>query len=131
VVAGRGLAHAISWVAGQGLPARPVRHAWEARVLVERTSVGLDVHARSVAAAAIDGVTGELLQAKLTPSHDPIRSWISGLAGPGARGRPRRSDAGPTPVVETAAASGDRLLRRARLDRCPRRVASPAAFRQC
>jgi hypothetical protein len=29
-------------------------------VLVERTSVGLDVHARSVVAAAIDGVTGEL-----------------------------------------------------------------------
>src|ERR1019366_4012566 len=92
VVAGRGLAHAISWVAGQGLPARPVRHAWEAPVLVERTSVGLDVHARSVAAAAIDGVTGELLQAKLTPSHDHIRSWISGLAGPVAVAY----EAGPT-----------------------------------
>jgi transposase len=50
-------------------------------VLVERTSVGLDVHARSVAAAAIDGVTGELVQARLTPSHDQIRSWIGGLNG--------------------------------------------------
>ena len=30
----------------------------EAPVFTERTSVGLDVHARSVAAAAIDGVTG-------------------------------------------------------------------------
>ncbi|TVT07634.1 IS110 family transposase [Amycolatopsis bartoniae] len=49
---------------------------WEAPVLVERTSVGLDVHARSVAAAAIDGVTGELRRARLTPSHDHIRSWI-------------------------------------------------------
>ena len=29
-------------------------------MFTERTSVGLDVHARSVAAAAIDGVTGEL-----------------------------------------------------------------------
>ena len=51
-------------------------------MLAERTSVGLDVHARSVAAAAIDGVTGELIQARLTPSHEHIRSWIAGLPGP-------------------------------------------------
>jgi len=51
-------------------------------VLVERTCVGLDVHARSVAAAAIDGVTGELSQARLTPSHDHIRSWIEQFDGP-------------------------------------------------
>ena len=48
-------------------------------MFTERTSVGLDVHARSVAAAAIDGVTGELVQAKLTPSHEHIRSWIQDL----------------------------------------------------
>ncbi len=58
----------------------------------ERTSVGLDVHARSVAAAAIDGVTGELTKAKLTPSHDQIRSWIGGLPGPVAVAY----EAGPT-----------------------------------
>ena len=29
-------------------------------MFTERTSVGLDVHARSVVAAAIDGVTGEV-----------------------------------------------------------------------
>lgn len=51
-------------------------------MLVERTSVGLDVHARSVAAAAIDGVTGELRQARLTPGHDHIRSWIEQFDGP-------------------------------------------------
>ncbi len=51
-------------------------------MLVERTSVGLDVHARSVAAAAIDGVTGELVQARLTPSHDHIRAWLAQRAGP-------------------------------------------------
>jgi transposase len=51
-------------------------------VFTERTSVGLDVHARSVAAAAIDGVTGELIQTRLTPSHDHIRSWVTELAGP-------------------------------------------------
>ena len=48
----------------------------------ERTSVGLDVHARSVAAAAIDGVTGELFQSRLTPSYDHIRSWLADLPGP-------------------------------------------------
>jgi transposase len=51
-------------------------------VFFERTSVGLDVHARSVAAAAIDGVTGELFQTTLTPAHDHIRSWVQGLPGP-------------------------------------------------
>ncbi|TCC44061.1 IS110 family transposase [Kribbella pittospori] len=58
----------------------------------ERTSVGLDVHARSVVAAAIDGVTGELVQARLTPSHDHIRSWLRELAGPVAVAY----EAGPT-----------------------------------
>lgn len=58
----------------------------------ERTSVGLDVHARSVAAAAIDGVTGELKQARLTPSHEHIRSWIEQLPGPSAV----TYEAGPT-----------------------------------
>jgi len=61
-------------------------------VLFERTSVGLDVHARSVAAAAIDGVTGELVQARLSPSHDQIRSWVQGLPGPVAV----TYEAGPT-----------------------------------
>jgi len=61
-------------------------------VYSERTSVGLDVHARSVAAAAIDSVTGELKQARLTPSHDHIRSWLDGLAGPVAV----TYEAGPT-----------------------------------
>jgi hypothetical protein len=61
-------------------------------VFTERRSVGLDVHARSVAAAAIDGVTGELVQVKLTPSHEQIRSWLAGLAGPVAVAY----EAGPT-----------------------------------
>ena len=61
-------------------------------MFTERTSVGLDVHARSVAAAAIDGVTGELFQARLTPSHEHIRSWLRGLPGPVAVAY----EAGPT-----------------------------------
>ena len=61
-------------------------------MFTERTSVGLDVHARSVAAAAIDSVTGELRRARLTPSHDHIRSWIAELDGPVAV----TFEAGPT-----------------------------------
>jgi transposase len=44
--------------------------------------VGLDVHAISVAAAAIDGVTGELFQERLTPSYDHITSWLRARPGP-------------------------------------------------
>jgi len=61
-------------------------------VFTERTSVGLDVHARSVAAAAIDGDTGELFKSKLTPAHDHVRSWLNGLPGPVAVAY----EAGPT-----------------------------------
>ena len=61
-------------------------------MFTERTSVGLDVHARSVAAAAIDGVTGELIKAKLTPAHEHVRSWLADLPGPVAVAY----EAGPT-----------------------------------
>jgi transposase len=61
-------------------------------VFTERTSVGLDVHARSVAAAAIDGVTGELFQTRLTPAYDEVRSWLADLPGPVAVAY----EAGPT-----------------------------------
>ena len=36
-------------------------------MFTERTSIGLDVHARSVAAAAIDGVTGEVVSDPVVP----------------------------------------------------------------
>src|SRR3954453_6641104 len=81
-----------SWVTGQGPPARPIRQLWEAPVFTERTSVGLDVHARSVAAAAIDGVTGKVIQARLTASFDHIQSWLNDLSGPVAV----TYEAGPT-----------------------------------
>lgn len=61
-------------------------------MFTERTSVGLDVHARSVAGAAIDGVTGELFQTRLTPAPDHIRSWLADLPGPVAV----TYEAGPT-----------------------------------
>ena len=48
----------------------------------ERTFVGLDVHARSVVACGIDGDTGEVVRARLTPDHEEIWSWLAGLEGP-------------------------------------------------
>ncbi len=48
----------------------------------ERTSVGLDVHARSVVAAAIDGQSGELFRARLTPAHAEVLGWVAHLPGP-------------------------------------------------
>ena len=71
----------------------------------ERTSVGLDVHARSVVAAAIDGVTGEVFRARLTPGHE-----VLSCKSPGPRprndsaGLPRRTD----PLVRSGAPSGTR-----------------------
>lgn len=61
-------------------------------MFTERTSVGLDVHARSVAAAAIDGVTGEVVQATLTPDYGDVDRWLDRLAGPVAVAY----EAGPT-----------------------------------
>ena len=58
----------------------------------ERTFVGLDVHARSVTGHALDGVTGEVWQPKLTPDPGEIWRWVSGLPGPVRVGY----EAGPT-----------------------------------
>ena len=58
----------------------------------ERTSVGLDVHARSVVAAAIDNQTGEVSRAVLAPEHERVIGWIRGLPGPAAAAY----EAGPT-----------------------------------
>src|SRR2546430_16750932 len=65
---------------------------WEAPVIVQRTSVGLDVHARSVVACGLDRDTGEVFERRLTPSHEEIGAWIRSLPGPAAAGY----EAGPT-----------------------------------
>lgn len=79
-------------------------------MFTERTSVGLDVHARSVAAAAIDGDTGEpfpnttdpVLRPHPVPAPGPsradrggLRSWTDRLRAAAAPGRGR----GPLRVV--------------------------------
>lgn len=48
----------------------------------ERTSVGLDVHARSVVACGIDDDTGEMFRARLAPDHEVIFGWLRQLPGP-------------------------------------------------
>ena len=57
-----------------------------------RTSVGLDVHARSVAACGLDGQTGQLFERRLTPDRAEIAAWVAGLPGPVAV----TYEAGPT-----------------------------------
>ena len=48
----------------------------------ERTSVGLDVHARSVVACGIYGDTGELFRARLCPQPEAVLGWLRELPGP-------------------------------------------------
>jgi hypothetical protein len=55
---------------------------WEAPVEPNRTSVGLDVHARLVVACGLDGQTGELFERPLTPDHREIADWVRSLPGP-------------------------------------------------
>jgi len=53
----------------------------EAPVFTERTSVGLDVHARSVVAHGLYGATGEVFTSRLSPGVE-VQDWIGGLPGP-------------------------------------------------
>jgi transposase len=64
----------------------------EAPVISERTSVGLDVHARSVVATGLDAVTGEVFKQRLVPASEVVVEWLSSLPGPVAA----TYEAGPT-----------------------------------
>jgi transposase len=46
------------------------------------TYVGLDVHARSTHAAAIDSLSGELRRARFGPGVEAVVEWLGGLRGP-------------------------------------------------
>jgi hypothetical protein len=59
------------------------------------TSVGLDVHALSVVAHAVDEETGHVERARLCPDHGEILDWLHRLRGRcGWRTRPARQDSG-------------------------------------
>src|SRR5215212_7937970 len=53
----------------------------EAPVKCHRTSVGLDVHARSVVGCALDGDTGEVLERRLSPDYRDVSEWLRSLPG--------------------------------------------------
>ena len=51
-------------------------------MLWEGTSVGLDVHARSIVAGVLDSVTGEVWSLRLPPATEAVLSWVGSLPGP-------------------------------------------------
>ena len=61
-------------------------------MLFERTSVGLDVHARSVVAEAVDWSTGQVFSQRLVPANDVVLAWVRALPAPVAVAY----EAGPT-----------------------------------
>jgi transposase len=52
----------------------------------ERTSVGLDVHARSVVAGVLDSATGQVWSQRLPAATPAVVSWGRFAAWPGGGG---------------------------------------------
>ena len=107
------------------------RHAAEALVFNERTAIGLDVHARSVRAAAIDTSTGEVIEARLPAATTEVVAWVMQIAarlvpvhavyeaGPTGFGLARKLAAAGLPVTVAAPSkiirpAGDRIKTDAR-----------------
>jgi len=74
----------------------------------ERTTVGLDVHARSVVAEAVDWQTGQVFSRRLVPDNQELLAWVVTLPGPVAV----TYEAGPTGfgLARAFAAAGVRCL---------------------
>jgi transposase len=51
-------------------------------VIVQGTSVGLDVHALSVVAHAVDEETGKIARARLCADHGEVLGWLHQLRAP-------------------------------------------------
>ena len=77
-------------------------------MLLERTCVGLDVHARSVVACAIDGVVGEVRTQRVSPETEAVVGWVRALPGSVAVAY----EAGPTGfgLARALAAAGVRCV---------------------
>ena len=86
-------------------------------MIKERTSVGLDVHAASIVAAAIDERTGEIHERRFGGETTPVIDWVASLPG-------------PTQVVYEAGPTGFGLARafRAASIRCA--VAAPSKLQR-
>lgn len=50
--------------------------------MFERTFIGLDVHAQSIVACALDTTTGEVFRARMNPDPVAVLAWIQTLPGP-------------------------------------------------
>jgi transposase len=74
----------------------------------ERTTVGLDVHARSVVAEAVDWSTGQVFSERLVPTNEVVLAWVDKLPGPAAV----TYEAGPTGfgLARAFAAAGVRCV---------------------
>ena len=74
----------------------------------ERTSVGLDVHARSIVACALDVESGQLHRQRLTPNVEDLQRWLAALPAPVAV----TYEAGPTGfgLARTLTAAGVRCV---------------------
>lgn len=68
----------------------------------ERTSVGLDVHARTTTAWALDGETGEVFSERLDAETHNVLTWVATLPPPAAVAY----EAGPTGFVMARALDG-------------------------
>jgi transposase len=77
-------------------------------MFTERTSVGLDVHARSVVAHAVDWETGRRVSDRLVPVDAEVVAWVARLPGPVAVAY----EAGPTGfgLARAFAAAGIRCV---------------------
>jgi hypothetical protein len=51
-------------------------------MVLERTSVGLDVHARSIVAEVLDSATGQVWSLRLPPATEAVLRWVRSLPGP-------------------------------------------------
>lgn len=100
-------------------------------MFIERTAIGLDVHARSVRAAVIDSLTGEMVEVRLPAVNAEIIAWVAGIverhgpahvayeAGPTGFGLARGLETAGVPVTVAAPSkiirpAGDRVKTDAR-----------------
>lgn len=85
-------------------------------MFTQRTAIGLDVHARSIRATALDTRTGEVLEAKLPGGNEAVTTWINGIA----------ADHGPVAVAYEAGPTGFSLARTLADMNYPVTVAAPS-----
>ena len=91
-------------------------------MIVQGTSVGLDVHALSVVAHAVDEESGKIARARLCPDHGEVLGWLHQLRAPvrvtyEAKAAPR-----PSGPVAPSATSPQRAASRWRDRPRPRRA---------